>query len=145
MSGEMRCGIRNGLTPTVCYRYERQAQVNWLQKRRCCAPCDRGGEGAERIRQGEAPSPPPPESTRWAQMVVVGRQKRRTKTELGLFLYLQNLWVGFLRCKSPPGCSANTKTSRVPFSDVFFVFQQPPSAPIGSTPLEGAAMGLLPV
>ena len=70
MSGEMRCGIRNGLTPTVCYRYETQAQVSCLQKRRCCAPCDGGGEGAERIRRGEAPSPPPPaESTRWAQMV----------------------------------------------------------------------------
>jgi hypothetical protein len=42
--------------------------------------------------------------------------------ELGLFLCLQNLRVGFLS---------------------FLAFQQPPSARIGSTPLEGAAMGLL--
>ena len=125
MSGEMRCGIRNGLTPTVCYRCETQAQVSCLQKRRCCAPCDGGGEGAERIRRGEAPSPPPPESTRWAQMVVVGRQKRTSENGTWLvFVFAEP--SGGLSCsgESPPGGSANTKTSQVPFSDIFLVFQQ---------------------
>jgi hypothetical protein len=35
-----------------------------------------------------------------------------------LFLCLQNLRVGFRSGESPPGGSANTKASRVPFSDV---------------------------
>ena len=99
----MRCGIRNGLTPTVCYRYKRQAQVNCLQKRRCCAPCDGGREGAERIRRGEAPLPPPPESTRWAQMVVVGRQERMSEN---------GTWLVFVFAEPPGGLLQQRKPTR---------------------------------